>query len=357
MRKISGVARSCFAGLLVFLLFILISNRPVLAHHQSVLGVSTASALPVIPPTAEGPGLILPDSPLFFLDQFKQNLRLLFAFTPEAKAKIHAEIAGERLAELRFMLAKNNITGVNVALQGVAQNLQKAANDVSTAQFAGKDVKVLAKEINDNIKAKQKTLDTLKKKTTGSLNLEVLQVEESLFESKVQVEDSLPDDLLESEVKDDLARKIEQRVNGASESAKLLRRDLDELQKEASESATKSLKRREEALKEAIKKSDETLRRVQEKLLENEKKKQEKLFEAQQKAAEQAQKALINAQNAATSFEKTQQVVNEIKSSGGGSSSSETPKPASTTQSTSSGGGSNSTPSSNESEGDKSGKR
>lgn len=350
---------------LVVLLFLLVlPSRAVAFQHQilnEVLGDSTSSALPQLPPTAEGPGLILPDSPLFFLDQFKQNVRLLFAFSPEAKAKVHAEIAGERLAELRFMLAKNNMQGVNTDLQGIAQNLQAASNDVSAAQFAGKDVKVLAKEINDNIKAKQKTLDTLEKKTNGSLNLEVAQVQESLFESKVQVEDSLPDDVLENEVREDLTRKIEQRVNDASESAKLLKKDLDELQKEASDSAKKSLERRQEALKKAIEKSDETLRKVQEKLFENEKKKQEKLFEAQEKAAEQAQKALLNAQNAATSFQKAQDVIQELQSQSvsatpqttsggsGGRGSNETPKPTSSTQSTS-GGGVGSSPGSTETE-------
>lgn len=329
----------------VALLFILVFPSPSFAfQHQilnEVLRASTSSALPQIPPTAEGPGLILPDSPLFFLDQLKQNIRLLLAFTPEAKAQVHTEIAGERLAELRFMLAKNNTRATTVALQGIADNLQAASKDVAAAQFAGKDVKILAQQINDNIKAKQKTLDLLEKSTTGSLNLEVAQAQESIFESKIQIEDALPEDILQSEVKEDLARKIEQRVSDASESAKLLKKDLDELQKEASESAKKSLERRQEALKDAIEKSDASLRKVQEKLLEGEKKKQEALFEAQKKAAEDAQKALINAQNAATSFQKAQSVIQELQTQSvsttpitsggsGGGGSNETPKPAET---------------------------
>lgn len=339
----------------VILLFILVLPTHASAfQHQilnEVLGVSTSSAFPQIPPTAEGPGLILPDSPLFFLDQLKQNVRLLLAFTPEAKAQVHTEIAGERLAELRFMLAKNNARAATVALQGIADNLQSASKDVANAQFSGKDVKVLAQQINDNIKAKQKTLDLLEKSTTGSFNLEVAQAQESIFESKVQVEDALPDEVLQNEVKEDLARKIEQRVNDASQSAKLLKRDLDELEKEASDSAKKSLERRQEALKEAISKSDESLRKVQEKLLESEKKKQEALFEAQGKAAEQAQKALINAQNAATSFQKAQSVIQELQSqpsgtipqttsgSNSGGGETKTPQPVSNTKSTSGGGG------------------
>lgn len=331
------------------LLFLLVLPRPTYAfRHQilnEVLGVSTASALPQIEPTAEGPGLILPDSPLFFLDQLKQNIRLTLAFSPEEKAKIRAQIAGERLAELRFMLAKNNQRGARVALQGVSDNLNGAAVELTRAQFAGKDVKKLAKDINNNIKLKQKTLDSLEKNATGSLKLEVGVAQDAIFESKVEVEDALPDEDLENEVKDDLARRIERKVENASSSAKLLRKDLNELTKQASESAVRSLKRRQEALKKAIEQADERERKIQEKLLEQEKIKQTGLLRAQEKAAVQAQDALFRAQRAATEFQKAQQVVNEIRSN------TVAPTPAPTTNSggssSNSGSGSSSSGSSN----------
>lgn len=319
--------------LLCLLLFILVAQRPALAYrHQilnEVLGVSTQAAVPVIDPTAEGPGLILPDSPFFFLDQLKQNVRLTLAFTAEEKAKIHAQIAGERLAELRFMLAKNNIQAATVDLQGISDNLKQAAINVSQAQFQGKDVTVLAKQINDNIKAKQKALDALENGSTGSLHLEAMQTQESLFESKIQVEDSLPEDQIKNEVKEDLSRKIARRVSEASDSAKLLKSDLNELEQEASDSAKASLKRREEALKDAIDKKNDALKKVEEKLLENEKKRQEILLEAQKKAGEEAFRALENAQTAAVGFQKAQQKLQEIQTtaptsntSGSGSGSS-----------------------------------
>lgn len=296
----------------VALLFLLIS-APTEAHHKEILGVSTSSALPQLEATAEGPGLILPDSPLFFLDRFKQNVRLALAFSPESKARLHAEIAGERLAEFRFMLARQNRVAASVALQGISDNLRESANDVTKAQLTGRDVKKLAREINDNIKAKQKLLDAFETSATGSLKLHAAQVQENIFESKVEVEDALPSEDLENEIRDDLARRIERKVVLASDSARLLDRDLKELTKEASEAAQKSLKKREEALKKAIEKSDESLRKVQEKLLENEKKKQEALLKAQQKAAQEAQEALLKAQTAASEFKKAKQVADEIR--------------------------------------------
>lgn len=335
MRKVLSFLASLKllrSGSFVVLLFILFSGNPVLAHHQRVLGVSTSSALPQIEPTAEGPGLILPDSPLFFLDRLKQNIRVVLAFTPEEKARIHTQIAGERLAELRFMLARNNKNAASTALLAVSENLRSSANNLSQAQFRGRDVKKLAHEINQNIKAKQKILDSFENSADGSLKILAEQVQEDIFQSKVEVEDALPLEDLENEIKDDLARKIERKVALASDSARLLRKDLDELSREASESATKSLKRREEALKKAIEKADEKEKKVQEKLLEEEKRKQTGLLNAQKKAAEQAQEALIRAQKATTEFKKAQQVVNEIKSGSSNntqsaSGSSSTPKP------------------------------
>ncbi len=316
MRKILSFS-------LVVLLFLLVLPRPTFAfQHQilnEVLGDATTSALPQIAPTSEGPGLILPDSPLFFLDQWKQAVRVFFAFTPQAKAQVYTSIAGQRLAQLRFMLAKNNSQAAQVALQGVSNNLRLAAAEVSQAQFQGQNVSALATQVNDSIKTKQDVLDSLEKSSTGVFNLSVQQAQESLFESKIQVEDSLPDNELQSEVKGDLARRIAERVSHASESAQLLKNDLEELQKEASAEAQTSLKNRQDQLEKLGNK------KAAEKLLEAEKTRQEKILEAQQKAAEQAREALDNAENAAVGFQKAQSVINELQSNPATSGASPVP--------------------------------
>lgn len=316
-------------SLVFFMLFLAFSN-PAYAHHQKrVLGVSTASATPQIPPTVEGPGLILPDSPFFFFDQLKQEVRLFFAFSPEAKAKIHAAVAGERLAELRLMLLKNNPDAIKTDLNGVSVNLGKTADNIVAAQLTGRNIKDLAKIINDDIKRKQEVLDILEAESDGELKALVTSVQSSILESKVRVEDSLSEDELENEIRDDLNRQIEKRVDDASESAREMLEDLNELREEASKSAGKALHRREEALKEAIKKRNEALQKVQEKLLENERKRQDKLLEVQEKVAQQAREAIQKAQEAAIKFQKAQDALERIQqqpvggnsgTSGGGSS-------------------------------------
>ena len=267
-------------AIVVFLFIIVllfVTNTATYAHYRhrngSVLGDSTTSAQ--IPPTIDGPGLILPDSPLFFLDQIKQNVRVLIAFTPEDKAKIHASIAGERLAELRYMLAKNNKEGIRVALQGVSDNYQKAADNLNEAKLTGRNVSTLAKKINDDIKIKRQSLDILEAQTTGEMNAQVAAAQESVDDAKVKVEDSLPDDDLKNEIQDGINRDIEKEVHDASESAQNMSRAIDMLTREASDAAQKSQTRREEALLRAIKTKNESLKRLEERKLEVEKKKQE----------------------------------------------------------------------------------
>ncbi|MCL5113843.1 MAG: DUF5667 domain-containing protein [Patescibacteria group bacterium] len=302
------------------LIFVFIFSSPVSARQRRVLGTATGSAAVQIPPTTEGPGLILPDSPFFFLDKLKQATRLFFAFTPEAKAKVHTQVAGERLAELRFMLAKQNVAGIETDLKGISSNLQSAANDLAQAQLSGRDVKTLAKTINDDVKRKQETLDLLENQAQGELKAQVAAVQASLVDSKVRVEDALPANELENEIRDDLNRQIGKRVKEASDSARELKDDLDELHKEASEAAKNSLKKREEALKEAIEKKNEVLKKAQEKFLEAEKKKQEDLLRVQEKAVEQAKAAIEKAQEAAAKFQEIQKEANKIQQSTGGSS-------------------------------------
>ncbi len=181
--------------LLIFLLsvsltsvIVVLSSNSALANHQEdVLGVASTPVLS-IPPTTEGPGLVLPDSPLFFLDKLKQKVRLFLAFTPEEKAKIHNAVAGERLAELQIMLARNNVPGVRTDLQGVSDNLKATSQDLNDANLTGRNISLLAKEINDSIKEKEQKLFVLENQATGEIKAQVVAAIEALKVAKVSVE-------------------------------------------------------------------------------------------------------------------------------------------------------------------------
>lgn len=302
-----------FLAFFIGLLFLFTATTSAFAHHKErVLGESTTSAVQ-IPPTVEGPGLILPDSPLFFLDQIKQNTRLLFAFSPESKAKVRVDIAGERMAELRFMLAKKNQKGIDIALQGVVENLGKAAESLNQAQLTGRNVSSLAKDVNEKIKQKQEALDVLEVAEDKEIKFKAKSAQEGLLKAKVSVEDSLSEDEIENEIEDDLHRIVDDEVDEASRSTETVDRQLKELRKQASDSAEKSLDRRSEMLKRAIEEKNETLKKSFEKEFQRDKKKEEILFKERERAAEQAKKAIEESKKAADKFREAREKTMEIK--------------------------------------------
>lgn len=229
-----------------------LSGNTVLADHiEDVLGVKNEPTLS-IPPTTEGPGLVLPNSPLFFLDKLKQEFRLLLAFTPEQKAKIHNAIAGERMAELKIMLAKNNVPGIRIALQGVSDNSKAAAKDLYDAGLTGRNINLLAKDINDSIKEKGSIFSDLQNQANGEIRSQVMAANEALKLAKANVEENLPADLLLNETIDDLNKEIADNVAKARVSAGGINRAIDVLTRLASEAAARNQPIRQEALLRAI---------------------------------------------------------------------------------------------------------
>lgn len=215
--------------LLLLIVYVVFPRIVLASNREQVLGQDTESSVPIMSPTAEGPGLILPDSPFFILDELKQSLRLAFAVTPEAKARIHTAIAGERLAELRYMLARNNSHGIEVALSGVAGNLELAANALSQSQFSGHDVSKIALSMSVDIKAKQKILDDLESKSSGALRSQIALAQEKILSAKLTVEDSLPQDESSKELTDDLKRNVDRETKNIKASVDRLSKNLDTL--------------------------------------------------------------------------------------------------------------------------------
>lgn len=310
-----------FASLLLALFVV----SPTSAHHRvRVLGVATSASELVFPPVTSGPGFILPDSPLFFLDQFFQNIRLTVAFDSRQRAKVRAQIAGERLAELRLMLARNNPEGINTALSQLTKEVGFAAGNLTEAQAQGQNVETLAKDLNDTIKLQRHILGMLASQADGALKLQLKAARKALKEAKVEIEDGLDEAELEIEIEEDLNDEVEDEVEDAHDLAKEVERELEELEHEASQAAKKSLDKREEALLKAIEEKNEELKKAYEKTLEVEKKKQEALLKVKDEAAKQARRAIKEAKEAAVKFESARKATSEIKSSpvGGNSAGS-----------------------------------
>ena len=214
---------------LILIVYVVFPKTVLASNREQVLGQDTASSIPVMSPTAEGPGLILPDSPLFILDELKQSLRLAFAITPEAKARVHAAIAGERLAELRYMLTRNNKHGIEIDLQGVSDNLEAVADALAQSQFSGHDVSKLAIAMNTDIKAKQKLLDELEAKSGGELKFQIAVAQEKILSAKLTVEDVLPQDEARKELTEDLNKIIDRETDSIQYATDRLERGVDSL--------------------------------------------------------------------------------------------------------------------------------
>lgn len=302
-----------FICLAIVLILLLGFPKPTLSYHQKqVLGEEDA-VISQLPQTAEGPGLILPDSPLFFLDKIKQNFRLLAAFTPEAKARVYNLIAGERFAESRIMLVKNNQTEAENSLKRMEEEFDKASVHLEKAKLEGKDVSIVAREINNNIKEKYNVLDELSVNTAGPFGTRVAAVNESILRAKIRVEDALPKDELEHELEEHLKRKIDHRVHKASKEVEELEEELMMLDRHGSASAKEFIAEEEEVAREVVKEKDELQRKDAERRLEKENKRLERLLKAKEKAEEHAQKALDKFHEAAEAYREAHELISQIE--------------------------------------------
>lgn len=208
----------------------------------------------------------------------------MLAFLPEDKARVHVSIAGERLAELRIMLARGNQKGIRIDLSGISENLADVADDMSQAQLSGRDIKDLARTLNNSIKMDQDALDSLAAQVTGDLKAQVNLVQSVAFRAKLTAGDSLPADLQQNELLDDLTRRATEQVQLASDSAASIQNTLDELSKQTQLVATSSSK-----INAA------------------------KILQLQSVAIGQARSAATASENAAVSFKQAEDAINQLR--------------------------------------------
>ncbi|HHV71656.1 MAG TPA: hypothetical protein GXX38_03460 [Clostridia bacterium] len=84
---------------------------------------------------------ISPDSPLYFLDKFLERLQLLAAFSQEAKAKLEAKLAEERLSEAEQLVLKNKIEKLERVIEDYSRHIEKAQDRLTKILEENKDWK------------------------------------------------------------------------------------------------------------------------------------------------------------------------------------------------------------------------
>jgi len=84
-----------------------------------------------------------------------ERTRVVFSASPETKAKLEVEFAGERIKEIEKIINEkgtaNREKEIGLAKRFLKQNLNNAVDLVSTKKKKGEDVTTLAKELNDTI--------------------------------------------------------------------------------------------------------------------------------------------------------------------------------------------------------------
>lgn len=110
---------------------------------------------------------LTPNSPFFFLERAAEAIGEFLTFDTEAKAKLQAKRALERIAEVKAMLAEKEVNpkGLNVALDKLQANVARAAEIIQKEQQKGKDVSALAKELDTDFEVRGRLLkQTLEEK-------------------------------------------------------------------------------------------------------------------------------------------------------------------------------------------------
>ena len=290
-----------FLAISFYILFMI--PREVFADmRRQVLGTTTAPSSIQFPAISSGPGFILPDSPFYFLDTFVQSIRIATSFTPEQKVVSHAKIAGERLAELKLMFSRDNKTGIEIAMLQLTREIGLSTDYLVEASAKGRDISEVSLNLNEIIKEQRAVLGTLSDQADGSLRLKLFAARQELRESKMRVEDTLPEKLLQAEIAYSLQEEVDARVSEIASTVSLLESDLDLLEKQASEAASKKLAKREEAIQKAIEEKNTELQREQERLFAAEQKAGVKTVELQKESIEIARQTVKEAQEAAAKY-------------------------------------------------------
>lgn len=227
-----------FSGILAFFLLFIVTVPVTYAAHGRVLSaVRNSSRVDLT--VNQGPGFLLPSSPIYFVDLLRDNLTLfLVSYDGSIKAKEHLRIAGERVAELNVLLDKEVIDqkSLNVGLENLADHVQAAAETLRSEKHRGKNVEELASDLNKAINEQKQSLRAIRVKGDNEANLKITAKLATIRDIEVTVEDEMRKDLLENEIVSELKIAYEEEAKAAAKAAERVASFGEEVAKLASPS-------------------------------------------------------------------------------------------------------------------------
>ena len=207
---------------LTALLTFLFAPALAFANHGDVLGTRTESSR-VDLSVNQGPGFLLPTSPIYFVDLLRDNIGLLLSsYSVEGKAKLHLQLAGERISEINMMIDTKEITprALDIALANISENTEGAVQTLKLAKNKGKNVEQLAGDLNVLINAEKASLRAIQGKSDTEGSLKIAAKLAKIREVEITVEDEMAADLLEQEVVSELKAALLEADEEAAESTR-----------------------------------------------------------------------------------------------------------------------------------------
>lgn len=274
------------------------------AYQEDVLSETTSTATINFPPVTAGTGHVLPDSPFYFVDNLFQKTKIFFAFTAERRALVYSQILGERLAELRVMMQRNNLSAIHEVLNAMDREARSSSYAIADARSQGKDIGATAEQINNTLQAYRNILGVVSVQSAAEVGLHIDAVRDSMLSAKLKVEDSLTGEIYKDAIATDFENEMDTQVLGAKIKADSLERRLNFFEKRASNSSE---------LQEASKSANEKLDDKKRKLREEQKKKREALVKLQKERIAQTKEAIKKAREAAEKYKEAQEVERELR--------------------------------------------
>lgn len=212
------------------------------ANHGSVLG-SRSTSQRVDLAVNQGPGALLPSSPLYFMDLLRDNVTLfLTSFDGAAKARLHLALAGERISEINMMLdtGVSNPRAYDYALSNMSENVESASRELKLSKNKGNNVEILAADLNTVLNDQKQALSALRGKTDEEGSLKIAAKLAKIREIEITVEHEMAPDQLANELVFELELAYKDAAAQASQAAtvaNVLEEELSDLKPIASESS------------------------------------------------------------------------------------------------------------------------
>jgi hypothetical protein len=100
----------------------------------------------------------VPGDALYTVDQATERVRLALAASPEAKARLEANLAQERLEEAVTLTQRNQERNIERALERYQEHIKNAQQNTQQAKENGKDVDEIVDKLTENYLRHQEVL-------------------------------------------------------------------------------------------------------------------------------------------------------------------------------------------------------